>query len=612
MKGLQEAIYRLEEGGGMKWFKIAAALLLLVLLAVGYNWRAFKNMNSPEAMDNAQLARNIAEGRGYSTWFIRPFSMFLLQKHEREQSGAVALGTTSDSARVKGPHPDLANAPAYPVFLAGVMKVLPFRYEIPDKPQPFWFYSGRFYRYQPDFLISFVNQMLLVGVALMVYLIGKKLFDPTVGWVSALVVLGTELLWRFAVSGLSTTFLLLLFMGLIYFVILLEAQGREPTGSVGKIIGLAAVIGLLAGLGALTRYSFAWVILPVLVFAWFFSGTRRAILVPTIAIVFLIVFVPWIIRNYHVSGTLFGTAGYALLENTSYFPGDMLQRSLTPDLNKPVLGAFWSKLILGARELLSNDIPKLGGTWLTSFFLVGLLIGFRNPAARRVRYLVLGVLGVLAIAQALGRTALSDQEKTLTHENLLILLTPMVILYGVSLFFVLLDQIQFPLAKLRTAAIGLFGAVVCLPIFLTFLPPKTIPVAWPPYLPPLLEEMGKWSKPGELTMSDVPWAVAWYGRCPSVYYTLNTKSEFLAINDYIKPINMVYLSPVTLDSRFLSEWAKGPPANWGLLVLETAATRQVPSWFPLRRTPPGWLPNHMLLSDWDRWGKTNTEETTQK
>ena len=43
-------------------------------------------------------------------------------------------------------------------------------------------------------------------------------------------------------------------------------------------------------------------------------------------------------------------------------------------------------------------------------FLVGLMLGFRNPATRRLRYFVLLSLCVLIVVQALGRTQLSDDS----------------------------------------------------------------------------------------------------------------------------------------------------------------------------------------------------------
>ena len=61
---LQDILHRLEVGGGSRFFRVGLAVLAVVLLTVGYNWRAFRNMATQEAMDTAQVARNIAQGKG--------------------------------------------------------------------------------------------------------------------------------------------------------------------------------------------------------------------------------------------------------------------------------------------------------------------------------------------------------------------------------------------------------------------------------------------------------------------------------------------------------------------------------------------------------------------
>ncbi len=601
MNSLQNAIHKIEVGGGMKFFRIGLAIAALLLFAVGYNWRAFKNMAGQEAMDMAQLGRNIAEGRGFTTQFVRPFSIYLVKAKNEQNAGSAQLGATHDKAVLKeNRHPDIANPPVYPVFLAGLMKVLPFTYQIPDKPRPFWSYSGRFWRYQPDFLISLANQVLLVCVAVVVFFVARKLFDNHVAWMAGLLVLGAELLWRFSVSGLPTILLLLIFMLLAWSLLCIEEQGREPTWPIYKVLPLAAGVGLLAGLGALTVYSFIWIIIPVLLFAGFFAGNRRWPVVATILVVFLAVVSPWIIRNVSVSGVPFGTAGYAMFENTGAFPEYKLQRSLTPDLNQPILGAFWAKLMVGIRQIV-RELPTLGGTWLTSFFLVGLLIGFRNPAVKRLRYFIIASMVLLGLAQAVGRTQLSEDTQGITTENLLVLFTPLMIIYGSSLFFLLLEQIEFPFRELRYGALGLFGGLACLPLLLAFLPPKTIPVAWPPYFPPAIQTIGGWLKPNEMAMSDVPWAVAWYGQRQAVWHTLDTQNEFFAINDYMKPVNVLLLTHVTMDSKFLSHWIRAGDRSWGSLILESISRGQIPQAFPLRKTQDGWLPDQLVLADWERW-----------
>ena len=66
-------------------------------------------------MDAAQVARHLAEGKGYTTDFIRPFSVYLMQKHNHAlHAGEIQTTNAVDFAELNGPHPDLANPPVYP------------------------------------------------------------------------------------------------------------------------------------------------------------------------------------------------------------------------------------------------------------------------------------------------------------------------------------------------------------------------------------------------------------------------------------------------------------------------------------------------------------------
>src|SRR5207245_8802813 len=86
---LQESIHKLEVAGGMRYLKIGLAAVLIITVIALYNIQSFKNMGTQEAMDSAQLARNIAQGKGYTTLFVRPFSMYLFKKHNEMSPNAV-------------------------------------------------------------------------------------------------------------------------------------------------------------------------------------------------------------------------------------------------------------------------------------------------------------------------------------------------------------------------------------------------------------------------------------------------------------------------------------------------------------------------------------------
>src|ERR1700722_10122416 len=120
---IQYLIHKMEVGLGPRIIWSLVVGLLVVGLGVIYDLNEFRGFSSPEAMDSAQLARNIAEGHGFTTDYIRPFSIYLVQTHNRALNPA-GMGSTNyvDYARINGPHPDLANPPVYPLVLAGLMK----------------------------------------------------------------------------------------------------------------------------------------------------------------------------------------------------------------------------------------------------------------------------------------------------------------------------------------------------------------------------------------------------------------------------------------------------------------------------------------------------------
>jgi len=598
---IQNLIHKLEVGAGPRFFRVAAVLLAVLALALRYDFHAYRNLATPEGMDAAQLARNISEGKGYTTLFIRPLSLYLVQSHTEAGASLSPTNTSFDFAHVKAAHPDLANPPVYPVLLAGLMKVLPFHYAVETK-KPFWSDNGKFSRYQPDFLIAVFNQILLVAAAGLTFFIARKLFDANVAWLSAVLMVGCELLWRFSVSGLSTMLLLVIFLGLTWCLLKSEEISREPQPRANWLLGLAVLAGLLTGVGALTRYAFGWTIIPVIVFLVLFGGQKKAQHAMAALGACLLVLAPWVVRNFVISGTPFGTASFAAAETTLLFPQFQLERSVHPDLGHLVwLTPYLHKLAANGQGILTNGLTRLGGSWATLLFWAGLMLSFRSVAVRRLRYFLLFCLGTFIVVQALGQTQIAAESPEVNSENLLVLLTPLVFIYAVSLFLTLLEQMNLPALQLRYPIVAAFTAMSCLPMIFVMLPPKTSPVVFPPYYPPEIQQIAGWMRETELTMSDVPWAVAWYGERQCVWVTLNTQDDFEAVNDWVKPVRGLYLTPETLDSRFISDWVRSRDYSWGGFILQVVTQNQIPPHFPLRIAPSGYLPERLFLTDRERW-----------
>ena len=607
---VQEIIHSLEEG---KWAKRIRGLVLLLLigsLGLVYYLNLTRNFTAPEAMDAAQLARNIAEGRGYTTQFIRPLSLDILR-----QQGAVS------DVELRSKFPDITNPPVYPMLLAGLMKVLPFKFEIDLQK------ANEFNRYQPEFLIWLLNQALFFVALIQVFRLGEKLFDPSVAWCAALLFLGTELYWKFSTSGLPTMLLLVLFLALGKTLVRLEERGNDgvPRGG-GWFAGMALWAGALAGLGGLTRYGFAWVILPVLVYLGWFMGRHRGRTVAMALLGFLLVMSPWLVRNAQLSGNLFGTAGLALYSQTDAFPGDTLERTFFYEpSDAPVNGQgeikvrvadhvglrdIANKLKRNLRHLLVHELPQFSGSWFAVVCLVGLVVPFRNRSLRRLRFFLLMTLAVFALGQALGRTHLSAANGTLAEllarslgqgapvtaasgvngENLLALLGPVSFLFGTGLFFSLLDRWKVDLPEMRLAASTGLVISASLPMALSFLLPHPYPVADPPYHPARLQYLRSVPvehglaeiKEDDLLMSDIPWAVAWYGNQDCVWLTRTVKPDFYTLYEQFQPVSALYFTEATTDQRYSSRVLNANELNWERFMLDMQMKGDVPDGFPLQ------------------------------
>ena len=158
---LQEWIHRLEVGSGAHYLRWILAVVAFAMLAVVYDTLCFRNFTNPEAMDAGQLARNIAEGRGYTTSFVRPFSMALISGHRADKSTLLKEG-----------HPDISNAPVYPMLLAGLLRITP-------APGDLTGIKG-FNVAPSDMIVAMLNQALMGLGLLLVFRLALGWFDRAV------------------------------------------------------------------------------------------------------------------------------------------------------------------------------------------------------------------------------------------------------------------------------------------------------------------------------------------------------------------------------------------------------------------------------------------------
>jgi hypothetical protein len=297
------------------------------------------------------------------------------------------------------------------------------------------------------------------------------------------------------------------------------------------------------------------------------------------------------------------------VEDTTVFPADQLERSLKPDFSEVAFTDYLRKLAVNAGGLFQNELPGIGGTWISAFFLVGLLVPFVSKALGRLRVFLVLSLFVMTVAQAMGKTHLSSASAEINSENLLVLLAPLVFIYGAGMYSLLLDQLNLPFPQLRHVVTGVFVLAASGSLIFTLLPPREFPLVFPPYYPPWIQQFGRWMDEKELVMSDMPWAMAWYGRRQSVWTTLNVRDDqrrddFFSINDSRKPIHALYLTSLSMDARFHSQVLQSKEGSWERFLLDgLATTNGLPVGFPLKLVPPRGYhkQGHLFLTDWPRW-----------
>jgi hypothetical protein len=367
-----------------------------------------------------------------------------------------------------------------------------------------------------------------------------------------------------------------------------------PAGLGGRAIGLIAASAVLMGLCFLTRYLAFFLIVPMALYLRRAMRGRSGWVWALIYVaIFLAVIAPWLARNYSISNSLLGIARYQIIET------DAFARTYTIDLPsswsvRGVVGRFLTSL----RMDWIGGVRGIGSDICVFFFAVGVMYSFRRTDAMQLRRTVLGCLAIALLGMALIGMPGEMVNPEINGGNLLVLLLPLVVVYGCAFFYMLLDRISFSMRLTRALAIGVFALLNVAPMIFTLLPPRRGPFPYPPYCPPYMRIVAKWFNKSEVGVSDMPWAVAWYMDRTTVWLP-STLEEYFEIHDFVAPHNtkFMFLTPYMLDRRYQSELTKGEYKPWASIL-----RGQLPDKFPLKAaTLMGPDNDQIILADRTRW-----------
>lgn len=530
--GVQTAVHSLEQGKLAPYIRGAMLVFLIIALTILYLFVQFRGFDTVTAMDQGQIARNIAAGKGFSTQFIRPLAIWQLDH--------TGKGVPTEN------FPDFYQSPLNPFLNALPLKLV----------QSSWKMTPTDLIYAGDRAIAALSVVLFLLSVAIWYFVGCRLFDTKLSLIGCAIILLTDMMWQFSLSGLPQMLMLFLFSAAI-FLTLFAMQARERLVTV--LISLFGA-GLAFGLMTLAHGLAAWIFLGWLLFSLMYFQPRGIAALAGLAAL-LIVVLPWMARNYSVCGNPFGLAIYDAVGGTGS-PEDGYLRVLD---NAPPLASasVMSKVKNGVRSQLEGIFSFLGMNLAAGAFFLALLHPFRSHVTSLFRWCVL--LMWLGAVIGMGAFGLNG---VISSNQMHVLFIPVFVFYGLAFLMVLWSRWDLTFPVLRLIYISLIVALCAIPMLATLVAGRGSPINWPPYVPPFIGILGDWFGENEVIASDMPWAVAWYAQRKSLLLPDSVKS-FNNINDYRRvgvPISGLYLTPVTGNLRLFSDIYKGAYKEWALLI----------------------------------------------
>jgi len=469
---------------------------LAVFVVAGYSLTQFRGLREPVAMETAQIARNLAEGRGFVTYCVRPFDLRYLQ-------GRSAAADTPDA-----PVPALWTAPGLPTLQSVFFRLARPRYA-PRHP-------GGFLNDAETGIIVPLGIVLTLLTTLAVWLLGRVLFSGRTALLAAGAYAVADLSLASAISGLPAPAASLAATLTLLLAVLAARRSAAQEGGWG-VAGLVVLSALCAAAAVLTDYAMLIVALAAAVLLGAELQRRRWLMLPLYLLVLSLPLLPWILRNAESGIGVFGALPYAALRETPLFPGDTLERSVQPVYNvyrvaAAVRHGFSARLL----SLVGGAGFPRGGV-VFCFFILAVFHRYDRSICRSLKVVTLAallVLGLLPVAPGMA------------PGSGWIALYPLMVLFGMSAFADFLDREDYFDPGIRPLLAALLLAFCALPAGLRML--RGPDYAYPPYHAPVQQFAASVPEEGKSLLTDIPWATAWYGRQASVLLPVHPADvEFL-------------------------------------------------------------------------------------
>ena len=518
--------------------------IVLIILTLGNLFTLFRGLNSPQAMDQAQIAREIARGNGFATKMIRPVAYYQAEKTARR---TVPLQGFQDTY----------HSPLNPLLNAAVLKIIGA-----DKPNS-WQMSDNEMVYPLDRVIASVCTLFFLIAIGVNYLLISRIFDPKIAGVCAILMLFCEVFWNYSLSGLPQMLMLLLFSCGLYF-----AYRATEASTEGRIAMTPAIVaGIFFTLLALTHWMTVWISLGYILYAAIAFRPRGIVGISILGLL-LVAGIGPMIRNIDITGSPFGTAFLTLYNGLGNGTETTVMRNSDLEAEPLMLDGLIAKVLRTTLTQATDIVPLLAGIVVAPLFFLALLHPFKRKSIADFRWAIL----LMWISAAFGLAFFGISTRPLDPNQLHLLFAPIMTAYGLAFISILWTRLDFvgSTPMLQNVHHFIIVGICALPLVLS-LPSKVrtgmhlsnrggVP-HWPPYYAPALNnESGVkgFTTPKQVVFSDQPWAVAWYADRISIWLPPSRegfqKLETVA-NDLQTPVAGILISPSSHGSGPVSEVA---------------------------------------------------------
>ncbi len=545
---IQRMVHTFEEGAPAIWLRRGLIVAAITGISIFYLIHEFRGFGTAEAMDQAQIGREIARGHGWKTNYARPRQIGQLLSHGKDVPQKIWY--------------DTYNAPLPPLVDAMALFVIKSR--LKTVPEDIIYVGDR--------MIAAMCIGIFLLSLIVLFFLARRLFDQRLALMACSLVLLCDMFWQYSLSGLPQMLMLLLFNSTFY--ALLRAVEAQAEG--GRLGLWLALVGVGFGLLALCHALAIWIFAGALVFCVFYFRPRGwAALIMLAA--FAILYLPWLIRNYVICGNPFGLAVYSILDGMGHTEIGWLRR-ISPALENVGPLALKNKMIHNFLDQSGSFFGYFGFNIVALMFFTGLMYIFKRAETDILRWMLLAMWACAALGMVIY--GIRDEEG-ISANQLHLIFVPLMICYGLAYLLVLWNRLEI---DMRVARIGFLLAIflICAAPMILKIPglkPPQLYVHWPPYPPPpYIGTLTGWMKPEEVTASDMPWAIAWYADrkailVPETVKTMTDISDYRILGG---PIYGLYLTPISGSQNQLSDILKGEYKDFAPVITRSVNLETYP------------------------------------